>query len=42
MKVCVIGGTGQISIYIVRSLLKCGYDVTCFNLKIPRSLLRGR
>jgi nucleoside-diphosphate-sugar epimerase len=31
MKVCVIGGTGNISTSIVQLLLELGHDVTCFN-----------
>ena len=31
MKVCVIGGTGNISTSIVRVLLKKGHEVTCYN-----------
>ena len=31
MKVCVVGGTGNISTSIVRLLLELGHDVTCFN-----------
>lgn len=31
MKVCVVGGTGNISTSIVKLLLELGHDVTCFN-----------
>ncbi len=31
MRVCVVGGTGNISTGIVRRLLECGHEVTCFN-----------
>lgn len=31
MKVCVVGGTGNISDSIVKTLLKNGHEVTCFN-----------
>lgn len=31
MKICVVGGTGNISAYIVRELLKLGHEVACFN-----------
>jgi len=31
MKVCVVGGTGQISTSVVRVLLQHGHDVTCYN-----------
>ncbi len=31
MKVCVVGGTGNISTSIVRLLLELGHEVTCFN-----------
>ena len=31
MRVCIIGGTGNISAGIVRLLLELGHDVTCFN-----------
>ncbi|MEI6421820.1 MAG: NAD-dependent epimerase/dehydratase family protein, partial [Lentisphaerota bacterium] len=31
MKVCVIGGTGNISTSIVRVLLEKGHEVTCYN-----------
>jgi nucleoside-diphosphate-sugar epimerase len=31
MKICVIGGTGNISTSLVRSLLEQGHEVTCFN-----------
>ena len=31
MKVCVVGGTGNISTSIVARLLEIGHDVTCFN-----------
>ena len=31
MKVCIVGGTGNISSSIVSLLLKLGHDVTCFN-----------
>ena len=31
MKICVIGGTGNISTSLVRHLLKQGHEVTCFN-----------
>jgi len=31
MRVCVVGGTGNISTSIVRLLLEIGHDVTCFN-----------
>ncbi|MHB9023337.1 MAG: NAD-dependent epimerase/dehydratase family protein [Armatimonadota bacterium] len=31
MRVCVVGGTGNISTSIVRELLRLGHEVTCFN-----------
>lgn len=31
MKVCVVGGTGNISTSIVRRLLELGHEVTCYN-----------
>lgn len=31
MKICIVGGTGNISQSIVRLLLEDGHDVTCFN-----------
>ena len=31
MKVCVVGGTGNISLSIVNLLLELGHDVTFFN-----------
>ncbi|MGH7213172.1 MAG: hypothetical protein ACREIT_00090 [Tepidisphaeraceae bacterium] len=31
MRICIVGGTGNISISIVRRLLELGHDVTCFN-----------
>lgn len=31
MKVCIVGGTGDISAEIVKLLLKLGHQVTCFN-----------
>jgi len=31
MKICVVGGTGNISTSIVKILLELGHDVTCFN-----------
>ena len=31
MKVCIVGGTGNISLSIVHLLLELGHDVTCFN-----------
>jgi len=31
MRICVVGGTGNISTSIVRLLLDLGHDVTCFN-----------
>ena len=31
VKVCVVGGTGNISTSIVRLLVERGHDVTCFN-----------
>ena len=31
MRVCIVGGTGNISSSIVRLLLELGHDVTCFN-----------
>jgi nucleoside-diphosphate-sugar epimerase len=31
MKVCVVGGTGNISTSVVRELTEHGHDVTCFN-----------
>ena len=31
MKVCVVGGTGNISVSIVKLLLKQGHEVVCFN-----------
>lgn len=31
MKVCVVGGTGNISSSVVNRLLEMGHDVTCFN-----------
>ena len=31
MKVCVVGGTGNISTSVVRLLLRLGHQVTCFN-----------
>jgi len=31
MKICVLGGTGNISTSIVRELVRLGHDVTCFN-----------
>ena len=31
MKVCVVGGTGNISTSVVRALIGHGHEVTCFN-----------
>jgi len=31
MKICIVGGSGNISISIVRRLLELGHDVACFN-----------
>ena len=31
MRVCIVGGTGNISESVVRSLLELGHEVTCFN-----------
>ena len=31
MRVCVVGGTGNISTSIVKLLVKLGHDITCFN-----------
>ncbi|MCA1595464.1 MAG: NAD-dependent epimerase/dehydratase family protein [Chloroflexi bacterium] len=31
MKICIVGGTGNISMSIVRLLVKLGHEVTCFN-----------
>jgi len=31
MRICVVGGSGNISISIVRRLLELGHEVTCFN-----------
>ena len=31
MKICVVGGTGNISTSFVKLLLEQGHDVTCFN-----------
>ncbi len=31
MKICIVGGTGNISLPIVKLLLEQGHDVTCFN-----------
>lgn len=41
MKVCVVGGTGNISTSIVRLLLEVGHDVTLFNRGKGRDAPRG-
>jgi len=41
MKVCVVGGTGLISLSIVRVLLELGHDVTCFNRGVSPGLPDG-
>lgn len=41
MKVCVIGGTGNISTSIVRLLLELGHDVVCFNRGVTAGLPDG-
>ena len=41
MKVCVIGGTGNISTSIVRVLLERGHEVTCFNRGMTPGLPEG-
>ena len=42
MKICVIGGTGNISSSIVSQLVKRGHDVYCFNRglsgKVPKEV----
>ena len=42
MKICVIGGTGNISTSIVSQLVKRGHDVYCFNRglsgKVPKEV----
>ena len=42
MKICVIGGTGNISSSIVSQLIKRGHDVYCFNRglsgKVPKEV----
>ena len=37
MKVCIVGGTGNISMSITRLLLDMGHQVTCFNRGISRA-----
>ena len=41
MKVCVVGGTGNISTSIVRLLIECGHEVTLFNRGKRRTDLSG-
>lgn len=41
MRVCVVGGTGNISTSIVRQLLDAGHEVTCFNRGISGTLPEG-
>jgi len=41
MKVCVVGGSGNISTSIVRLLLKQGHEVTCFNRGVSEGLPAG-
>ncbi len=31
MRICIVGGTGNITTSLVRTLLEQGHDVTCFN-----------
>ncbi len=41
MRICIVGGTGNISTSIVRLLLEMGHDVTCFNRGQSGTLLDG-
>jgi nucleoside-diphosphate-sugar epimerase len=41
MRVCVVGGTGNISLSIARLLLRQGHDVTCFNRGVSPGLPEG-
>ena len=41
MRVCVVGGTGNISASIVRLLLELGHEVTCFNRGYSGGLPEG-
>lgn len=41
MKICVIGGTGNISTSIVSQLVKRGHDVYCFNRGLSGKVPRG-
>ena len=38
MKICIVGGTGNISRSIVRRRLEQGHEVTCFNRGESRNL----
>lgn len=39
MKICVVGGTGNINSAFIKLLLQKGHDVTCFNRGISGSML---
>ena len=41
MKICVIGGTGNISSAFIQLLLEKGHEVTCYNRGISSSVLPG-
>ena len=41
MKICVIGGTGNISTSIVSQLIACGHDVYCFNRGLSGKVPKG-
>jgi nucleoside-diphosphate-sugar epimerase len=41
MKICLVGGTGNISQAIVRVLLEQGHDVTCFNRGLTTKIPQG-
>jgi nucleoside-diphosphate-sugar epimerase len=41
MKICIVGGTGNISTAVVTKLLELGYDVTVFNRGQSRSIPTG-
>ena len=41
MKICVVGGTGNISSSIVNLLLKQNHEVVCFNRGIRNTLPKG-
>ena len=41
MKICVVGGTGNISSSIVNLLLKQNHEIVCFNRGIRNTLPNG-